>query len=47
MKEYNLFKDLNFKNFEKTTKMVLAMDQELSIVKTVFQAFEIDNEENN
>ena len=37
MAEYTVFKDLNFKNFEKTTKMVLAMGQEMSIVKNVFE----------
>lgn len=47
MREYTNFKDLNFKNFEKTTKMVLAMGQEISIVKTVFETFQIDSDENN
>jgi len=36
MDEYRAFKKLNYSNFEKTTKMMFAMGQEFSMVKTVF-----------
>jgi len=39
MMEYKDFKKLNYKNFEKTTKMLYAMGQEFSLVKTVFDQF--------
>ena len=36
MGEYREFKKLNYKNFENTTKMLYAMSEEFSMVKTVF-----------
>ena len=39
MMEYKEFKKLNYKNFEKTTKMLYAMGQDFSLVKTVFDQF--------
>ena len=45
MGEYREFKKLNYKNFEKTTKMLYAMGQEFSLVKTVFDQFQVDAED--
>ena len=45
MNEYRDFKKLNYKNFEKTTKMLYAMGQEFSLVKTVFDQFQVDAED--